>query len=290
VRRALRQLRHRAVLLARPRLRPDAALLGPLPAAEPDVRLRLAVAGDVGHPSSHLDATVDAIAASAAARPFDGLLLLGDNVYPDGDPALVPAAVLRPFAPVLEPGVPLLAVLGNHDVQSGRGDEVARRLGLPGRWYARELGDVRVVALDSTQPDDAEQLAWLAATLAAPWPGWTVVALHHPPWSAGWHGPDPDVGRTLWPVLRRFDVDLVLSGHEHDYQRSVPLDGTTYVVTGAATHLRPTARGEGTATAWSVRHFVDLRVVGEHLVLRAVDQTGLVFDGVSLPRRLAPVR
>ena len=286
---ALRRLGHRAVLLVRPRLRPDPTALAALPVDEPDVRLRLAVAGDVGHPSPQLRATVATMVAVSRDRPFDGLVLLGDNVYPDGDPARVAEAVLAPFAPVLDEGVPLFAVLGNHDVQSGRGDEVARRLGMPGRWYQRDLGDVRLIGLDSTQPASAVQRAWLEATLAQPGPGWTVVALHHPPWSAGWHGSDPDVARELDPVLRRHHVDLVLSGHEHDYERSVPIDGTTYVVSGAATHLRPTARAAFTAAAWATRHFLDVRVVGDRLVVRAVDHAGLVVDAVSLPRRLAPV-
>ncbi len=278
-----RTLAHRLVLLSRRRARPDPALLGPLPGGEEHVRLRLAVAGDVGHPSAELDATVAAIARSMEHVPLDGLVLLGDNVYPDGDPALVHDAVLAPFAPVLEQGVPLLAVLGNHDVQSGRGEQVAAQLGMPGRWYAERLGDVGFIGLDSTRPEDPRQRAWLEEELAASTSAWTVVTLHHPPYSAGWHGSDRAVRRSFEPVFRRFGVDLVLAGHEHDYQRSLPQGTTTYVVSGAATHLRPTARRSFTAAAWATHHFVDLRVVGDELLLRAVDHAGLVFDGVALP-------
>ena len=204
--------------------------------------VRLAVAGDVGEPSPRLDATVAAMAAEHTTRPFDALVLLGDNVYPDGDPACVDAAVLRPFAPVLAGGTPLVAVLGNHDVQRGEGDAVAARLGMPARWYERRIGPVQVIALDSTRVHDPVQRAWLAATLAAPGARFRIVALHHPPYSGGWHGSSLDV-RWAWSRwFRRRGVDLVLAGHEHDYQRIRPRRGVTYVVSGSATHLRPTGR------------------------------------------------
>lgn len=252
---------------------------------------RVAVVGDVGHPSPELDATVAGLARASADRRFDALVLLGDNVYPDGDPALLDDAVLRPFAPLLGAGVPPLAVLGNHDVQAGYGDEIARRLGMPGRWYAATLGEALFVGLDSTRPHCDEQRAWLAATLARTRATWIVVALHHPPYSAGWHGSDRRVRRAFVPLFRRFGVDLVLAGHEHDYQRSLPLAGVTYVISGAATHLRPTGRSRFTAASHATHHFVELRISTERLELVAVDHDGTAFDGAVLePRRRGGAR
>ncbi len=250
-----------------------------------DVRLRVAVAGDVGHPSPQLDGTVAAMLRAGAQRPFDALVLLGDNVYPDGNPALLDEAVLRPFAPVLGQRTRLLPVLGNHDVEAGHADVIVRRLGMPGRWYAHALGEVLFVGLDSTRPESAEQRAWLADTLRDRDLTWTVVALHHPPYSAGWHGSDLTVRAAFAPLFRRFGVDLVLAGHEHDYQRSRPLGGTTYVISGAAAHLRPTAPAKFTAAAFSTPHFLDLRVTGDDLHLHAVDHAGRIFDSLSVPAR-----
>jgi 3',5'-cyclic AMP phosphodiesterase CpdA len=247
---------------------------------------RVAVVGDVGHPSAELDATVAALARASTDRRFDALALLGDNVYPDGDPALLRRAVLDPFAPLLGAGVPPLAVLGNHDVQAGHGDEIARLLGMPGRWYATRVGHALFVGLDSTQPDCSAQRAWLSTTLAEARAIWVVVALHHPPYSAGWHGSDRRVRRAFVPLFRHFGVDLVLAGHEHDYQRSKPLAETTYVISGAAAHLRATGRAGFTAASRASHHFLDLRISSERLELLAVDHGGVVFDAVTLsPRR-----
>jgi hypothetical protein len=256
----------------------------PLTAAETEAALvRLAVAGDVGHPSATLDLTVAAMVEEHERRPFDGLVLLGDNVYPDGDPARVREAVLDPLGPLLARGVPLSAVLGNHDVDRDQGDEVARRLGMPGRWYERRFGPLQLIALDSTLVGDAEQRAWLDRTLARNHATCRVVALHHPPYSAGWHGSSKDVRRAFGPVFRRHGVHLVLAGHEHDYQRSKPIDGTVYVVSGAATHLRPTGRRRFTAAAHARHHFLDLWVLEDHVLVQPVGHDHRPFDQAVVP-------
>ncbi|HWC36903.1 MAG TPA: metallophosphoesterase [Acidimicrobiales bacterium] len=248
-------------------------------------QLRLAIAGDVGHPSAELEVTVAAMAAEHARRPFDALVLLGDNIYPDGDPERAGEAVLEPLAPILERGVGLVAVLGNHDVDRGRGDEVASRLGMPGRWYERRFGPVQLIALDSTRAADREQQAWLDRTLTDSDAAFRVVALHHPPYSAGWHGSSRDARRAFGRAFVRHDVDLVLAGHEHDYQRSKSIDGTVYVVSGAATHLRATGRRRFTAAAHARHHFLDLWVIDEQVVVQPVGHDRQPFDQARLPTR-----
>src|SRR5688572_9632345 len=89
--------------------------------AEPSVT-HLAAAGDIGDSGKRLTATALALSAIGDDTPFDALMLLGDNVYPDGDPARLPATVFEPFAPLLGQGTQLLAILGNHDVHKGNGD------------------------------------------------------------------------------------------------------------------------------------------------------------------------
>ena len=247
--------------------------------------VRIAVAGDVGHPSPALDATVAAMAAEHNRRTFDGLVLLGDNVYADGDPDRVSEAVLEPFAPLLSQGVGLTAALGNHDEDRGRGDEIARRLGMPARWYERRFGPIQLVVLDSTRPGDPEQKAWLDAILASGDAPFRAVALHHPPYSAGWHGSSRDVRRAFGPIFERHGVDLVLAGHEHDYQRSKPLKGTVYVISGAATHLRDGGYRRFTAVSRARHHFLDLWVVDGTVVVQPVGHDGLAFDRAVLPLR-----
>ncbi len=249
---------------------------------EGDVVVRLAVAGDVG--------TGDAAAYKTAAvmdrldqqRDFDALLLLGDNIYENGDPADVVSKVFEPFDPVLDRETQLLAVLGNHDVDDGFGPAQAKALGMANAWYSTSIEDVTIVALDSNQADNPDQLAWLRATLSAVDTTWTIAIMHHPAYSAGWHGSDAKVQKHFAPLFAEFDVDLALSGHDHDYQRNNPIDGVTYVVTGAAAKLRPAGSETFTAVSWSTPSFVDLAVYEDRIELQAVDHSGRSIDVFEL--------
>jgi 3',5'-cyclic AMP phosphodiesterase CpdA len=259
----------------------EAEALAPFPPDDAPL-VRLAVAGDVGTGGDEERRTADAMDALEDERRYEALLLLGDNVYPDGDPDQLDRAVFEPFAGVLDDDTQLLAVLGNHDVEDGRGDAHAAAIGMPARWYATEIGDVLVIALDSTRPDDPDQLTWLEQTLAASNATWTIATMHHPPYSGGYHGSSVGVRDAFAPLFETYGVQLVLAGHDHDYQRSQPIDGVTYVVSGGAAKTRPTSRAGFTETAWSTFHFVDLAVWSDRLELRAVDQQGQVFDSASL--------
>ena len=245
--------------------------------ADPPV-LRLAVAGDIGDSGGRLDRTAAAVTALAGDRGYDVLLLLGDNVYPEGDPARLGETVFGPFGTLLAGGTELLAILGNHDVKDGHGSPQMAALGMPGRWWARSLGDVLLVGLDSNDPDDPEQLAFLEQALSGSEARWKIVALHHSPYSAGYQGSSEDSRRVFSPLFERFGVQLVLSGHDHDYQRSKVIRGVTYVVTGAGAGSRRTGEHWFTAESFSWHHFVELDVWPDRLVGQAVNQKERVAD------------
>ncbi|HWH35234.1 MAG TPA: metallophosphoesterase [Acidimicrobiales bacterium] len=254
----------------------------PYPDAPGPVEVRLAVAGDVGTGGRAEYATAAAMDALEQGQELDALLLLGDNIYPAGQPELAQARVLDPFAAVLDGPTELVAALGNHDVRTGDGEPELKALGLPGRWYQRRFGPVRVVVVDSTRAGDPEQLAWLDSVLAEDDVPWTVVIQHHPPYSAGYHGSDRASQEHLVPRYRRLGVELVLAGHDHDYQRSQVVDGVTYIVSGGAAKLRPTGTADFTAMATSILHFVEIAGDATRLDVRAIDQQGRVFDQFTL--------
>lgn len=245
--------------------------------------LRVALVGDVGDGGGREYRTAAAIEAQSEVDRYDILMLLGDNVYPAGDTSRIGATVFGPFGPLLDSGTQLFAILGNHDVMSDTGDAELAELGMPGRWYAVERGDLLGIALDSTRPDDPVQLAWLEQTLATTHAKWKLVGLHHPPYSSGFNGSSEELRNTFVPIFERYGVQVVFSGHEHDYQRSNPINGVTYIITGAASRTRPTGVEDFTAVAYSTHHFVDLNVFDDHLLVRAIDQDCEQFDEVVIP-------
>ena len=245
--------------------------------------VRLAVAGDIGDSGQRQTATADAMIEAGDGDPYDAVLLLGDNVYPAGDPAGLDETILLPFRPILDAGTRLLAILGNHDVKLGHGDDQMRALGMRGRWWATTVGDVTLIGLDSTQAENPEQRAFLERKLAAARTTWKIVALHHPPYSAGYQSSNLENREAFEPLFVRYGVQLVLSGHEHDYQRSIPIDGVTYVVSGAASGTRRTGEDTFTAASWSWNHFLDVSVFEDRLEVRPLNHDLRQFDEVTIP-------
>jgi 3',5'-cyclic AMP phosphodiesterase CpdA len=256
-----------------------------VPPIEQPPLVRIAVTGDTGTGSADLQATVDRMVLESRQRPYDALLLLGDLVYEEGDAELTDRVVTGPFAPILAGGADLLPVLGNHDYVSGEQQQILAELGRENPWYVEWVGPVRVIVLDSNRVDD-EQTGWLRDVLARPSPPrtWTVAAMHHPAYSAGYHGSDAEVRDTWGPLFAEHDVPLVLAGHDHDYQRSEPQDGVTYVVSGAGAKLRPAGSEDFTAVSASTLHYVDLLVYDDRLIGRAIDQRGRLVDAFTLRR------
>lgn len=244
--------------------------------------VRLAAAGDVGTGDEAAHRTAATMDDQEAEGDYHAVLLLGDNVYPNGDPNELERTVFGPFAAVLDNGTQLLAALGNHDVRDGNADAHREAIGMPARWYATRIDDVLIVTLDSTRPDDAGQREWLQQTLASSDAPWTIAIMHHPPYSGGSHGSSIDVRDAFTPTFERHGVQLVLAGHDHDYQRSEPINGVTYLVSGGGAKLRAAGYADFTAVAWSTHHYLDIAVWDDRMVVRPIDHDGREFDRMVL--------
>ena len=219
----------------------------PLAAAQSSTRL--ALVGDVGTGDAVSRAVAEAVGGSGA---FDGLVLLGDNVYPDGDPRLLDQTVFGPYGEVLR-RARLCALLGNHDVKDGNANGQVRALGMPGRWYSRSFGDLLLVCLDTNRVSSAQQRSWLESTLRGAGQRWRVVAMHAPAYSAGKHGSNQQVRSTWGPLFEEHGVQLVVAGHDHNYQVSRPQAGspTSSPVVAAAISTGPGAPRSRPSWPWS---------------------------------------
>ena len=125
------------------------------------------------------------------------------------------------------------------------------QLATPGAgWYSYDLGAWHIVVLNSNCSSvggcggGSPQLAWLKADLAAHPTTCTLAYWHHALYSAGRHGDDA-VTEPLWQALAGAGADLVLQGHDHDYERVAPIDGIRSFVVGTGGRslyefLRPT--------------------------------------------------
>ena len=78
----------------------------------------------------------------------------------------------------------------------------------------------------------ATETAWLEQQLSESVATWKIAVFHHPPYTCGGHAGDTRVAREWVPLFESYGVQLVLSGHDHNYQRFAARNGVTYVVHG----------------------------------------------------------
>jgi 3',5'-cyclic AMP phosphodiesterase CpdA len=259
--------------------------LGSVTDVEEKLQARIAVSGDTGMRNAAQARVARRMATEAKKEPYDAFVICGDLVYPDGDASLTRRSVIDPYAPVLKDAT-LIPALGNHDVQSGEGMDIFKRLGRDTAWYVEKVGPMRVIVLDSTRIGNAKQTAWLRRVLAEEQPRgtWTIAAMHHPAYSAGHHGSDKNVQRRWVPLFEQAGIKLVVAGHDHDYQRSKEIDGITYIVSGGGAKLRKGGRESFTAVSTAVLHYLDLLVYEDRLEGRAIKHDGGIVDTFTITR------
>jgi len=171
-------------------------------------------------------ATSDLVPAAAKK-----ILLLGDNQYSRGELTSYQGSFDHTWGRHMSRLVP---VAGNHEYQTtaaaGYFAYFGERAGDPAKgYYSTNIGSWHVVALNTNDnckriacDEGSEQLAWLRADLEKHRSKKCTLALfHHPRWSSGEHGDNPRID-PLWRALAEGGVDLVLAGHDHDYERFAP--------------------------------------------------------------------
>jgi Calcineurin-like phosphoesterase len=228
---------------------------GPLPGGEAVI----AGAGDIAASNMAAAATATVLGAINPALVYT----LGDNVYPDGSAA----GYAKYYAPTWGRFKPKTRPIpGNHDyMQPGAGpyfDYFGALAGARGSgYYAYPAGPWRVYALNSNIPMNAgsPQERWLRGDLFAHPHKCVLAYWHHPRFSAGKYD-DDSRSDGVWRALYDANAEIVLSGHDHNYQRYAPLSPTgvvepargirEFVVgTGGAEHYDLNARDDGTREA-----------------------------------------
>lgn len=252
--------------------------------------VRLAVTGDTGTGKEAVRALANLIATKHDITPFDATLLLGDNIY--GDDSFrdsVFELFEQPFASLLERGVPFYAALGNHD---DREEVLEDELNYDDfhmsgrRYYEETFGEdvVSVFVLDSnTLKHDPVQLAWFRAELESCTSSWKILALHHPMQASDLaHGPDPELYRLLKPIITGSkDVDLVLTGHNHIYERREVVDGILHMTIGnGGQYEKEELPEDSSRKSGFTGHlaFADIEIHDDILRIQVIDESGNVAD------------
>ncbi len=252
--------------------------------------VRFAVIGDSGTGDNAQLEVAREMEAYRQLVDFTFVVMLGDNIYGGDTPEDFARKFEEPYKPLLDAGVKFYAALGNHD--NPEDERKYKPFNMGGeRYYSFKKNDVTFLALDSTymSPD---QLNWLEQQLRNSNSAWKICYFHHPLYSDGkFHGPDLDLRSRLVPLFQKYGVNVVLSGHEHVYERLKPESGIYYFVLGNSGQLRyhNLRQSKQMQTGFDTdRGFMLVEITGDKMYFQTISRTGTTIDADVLQRQPKP--
>jgi acid phosphatase type 7 len=196
--------------------------------------------------------------------------------------------------------VPVMTAVGNHEYNALH---YYAQLSLPGneQWYAFDVAGMRMALLNDTTSGTlgkgscsvGRQATFVGRTFGRGEHLWRFAAHHRPHYSSGSHGGSSTCRGAWGPLFDAFGVSLVFSGHDHAYERSVPVhagdevahaeNGTTYLVTGGGGAPLYGMDGDWwTAHSARVHHYTLVEIQGRLAQFSARETDGSVFDSLTL--------
>lgn len=244
--------------------------------------LRFIAVADTGTGTKNQYAVAKAMTRYHRQNPFNLAILAGDNIYTNGEIEKIREVFEQPYQDLLQQGVKFQACLGNHDIRTANGDPQVRYPGfnMAGRYYTFRREAVQFFALDTNYKADwTAQMAWLEQELSRSDAPWKVVFGHHQIYSSGMYGLNQPFVDRFTPLFKKYRVQLWINGHEHHYERSRPIDGTTYLVSGGGgAAVRPVESSEWTAYAASRFSFAAIEVYADKMIVTGIGTDNQVFD------------
>lgn len=261
----------------------------PLALPNRDGSLKFAVLGDFGTGSRGQYQLADQMAKLHARFRFEIVVTVGDNLYGSERPQDFIRKFETPYKPLLDANVKFYASLGNHDAREQARYKLFNMDGKTYYTFKAPEEDVRFFALESDYPRP-EQMAWLEKELENSREKWKIPYFHHPLYSSGGrHGSDVQLRRILEPLFIKYGVSVVLTGHDHFYERIKPQNGIVYFVVGGGGQLREgninrrsglTAKGFDTDLS-----FMAAEISGDEMHFNAISRQGTVVDSGVIQRR-----
>ncbi len=190
---------------------------------------------------------------------------------------------------------PIVSTLGDHETNGDNGDLFRYFLRnnetVDKQWFSFDYGDAHFISLDFRHPDDQEMIDWFIKDITSANKKWNFVYMHRPTYNFGGHR--SDWGIDTWPDLyRKYKVDIVFAGHSHLYERFYPVRpdnekngfAVTYITTGGAgAGLYESVKNKSLlAVTESVNHFVDVKIDGNTLKLKAIRMDGSLLDELEI--------
>jgi predicted phosphodiesterase len=196
--------------------------------------------------------------------------------------------------------IPMYASPGNHESGQMYYDNLFLPSNNPQKteaYYSFDYGNIHIISVN-TEIDykkGSEQYQWLEQDLQSPAAQaatFKIVYWHRPPYSSSNHGSDMPARTVFCPLMESHGVDIVFNGHDHAYERTKPINGTTYIVTGGGGAPLYDFKTENDWTAYKEKayHFCKLMVDNQVLRLFMIRDDGSVRDSLIINKSISTPR
>lgn len=232
--------------------------------------------------------------------PIDAIILTGDNLTPKHNFARdVLEQFIFPFHSIIQRNIPFYAVLGNHDLKYSAEEINYPLFNMRGRrYYNQSFGDrVEFFFLDTNtlRNNDSQQINWLRQALSQSKARWKIAVMHVPMFASPVaHRGSIRLAALLEPIFSENSaIDIVLSGHNHLYERLYQKNGVLYITVGGSGKL---TRGSLTPSPLravgynKAQSFLWLNFQEDRLLFRAYSITGELIDQGELKHKEFPER
>ncbi len=246
-----------------------------------EMPLRFVSVADTGTGDKGQYAVAQAMRRYYQQKPYKLVVLAGDNIYNNGEIEKINAVFERPYQQLLTQGVKFQACLGNHDIRTANGEPQVRYPGfnMLGRYYTFGQDAVQFFALDTNHNADWKtQLTWLDQELSQSIAPWKIVFGHHQIYSSGHYGLNQPFVKTLTPIFQKHGVQLYINGHDHHYERTRSINGTTYLTCGAGAGKRSVGTSAWTERAASELSFAAFDLYSDRLEISGINTNSVIFD------------
>jgi len=196
--------------------------------------------------------------------------------------------------------------IGNHDTYVDDAKTYLDDFYLPNnnpqnseRYYSYTWGNAKFICLDSNIPytEGTDQYNWLLEQLKCNDKQWLFTFFHHPPWTNAWSADynlpffeyfrykgNEDMRSSLVPLFEKYEVDFVLNGHSHCYQRG-EMNGVKYIISGGAGSSKLDKKRHSESpnidTEIYTNQYVRFDVKGDTVTYIAIDREGDIIDSVE---------
>ncbi len=259
-------------------------------AAKDTPLLRFIAVADTGTGGEGQYAVAKAMTHYHAQNPLSLVVLAGDNIYNNGEMEKISQVFEQPYKALLKQGVKFQACLGNHDIRTANGTDQLQYAGfnMPSRYYTFQQNSVQFFALDTNYNAEwQKQLSWLNQELSRSTATWKIVFGHHQLYSSGHYGVNTELVKVLPPLFQKYGVQLYINGHDHHYERSIAIKGTTYLICGSGAGTRPVGKSSWTAYSAERLGFAAIDVYGDRMIIKGIGTNNSIFDTGTIPLKSA---